>query len=998
MAESVAITLVATPIVDLVIKKLASRAWNELKSLCRLDTRGLETSLAKIMYVLEEAERRPVAADSTPALYRWLSKLKDAAYDADDVVYECHAEVLRQKTESKVSGFLSFNNNNTFAFRRRMSKKLKDVMKTLTEIEEDQQWHVLNAVLQQWLVLKAQRQTAGAEILDQGRRTSSVLIPTKIYGREDDQEKVKDYLINEGKNEQVTVVAIVGLGGIGKTTLAQSIYNDETIIQEFDRRLWVWVSTDFRVETILRNMIEHITGETCSLVHIDPLHQHLRGLLGGSRFLLVLDDVWNEDEDQWRRLQSHLRLGEKGSKILVTARCVRVARTMRCNHMHQLKTLSDDDCWEIFKGRAFGANRVEETPNLEQIGREIAKKSGGLPLAAEALGSYLGTGKLNWLEIQRTKMWRLPEERTKILSALKLCYHHMPSDLKQCFAYCSLFPKSYKLRKEKIICLWSAEGFIPSIAEGLLGVGSADSSYLDSLLEIHFLQDAERHHNGTVIACQMHDVVHELACSLARDEFMFAIEDNIKSRHTWTQSSCRYLSIIFDNSSLDSLNNSSCKIDKVRSFVSLPQERNPRRNLTEDNWKMLLKLSLLRVLDLSFIDISELPPAIRYLQLLRHLNLSSTNIRKLPHTITSLYYLLTLNLAYCRRLEELPSGLSTMKSLKHLDVYGCDSLTCMPALGPLKSNLRVLTMFIVGTTEGHTIKELQHVKITGRLQIKNLHNVNGQEGARRVNLESKDLQQLELHWNESCDIARGETSRNNARDVLEGLKPCPNLEELTISGYGGIQFPDWMSADGLRGVTELSLVNCEVSALSSWREGLKSFISLRKLKISNCGKLRCLPDNITQLHISSLRILDISDNENLTSLVEKEEEQDQVPILFASLQSLMLGKCKSMVKLPEWLDRLTSLKSLDLSACCNLGTLRQLKPLVGRASITLCPDLARRCKEEIDEDWNMPIVSITITEETQLGGEQEIRNNLPSISSVVTKRDSASRLTAMMLR
>ncbi|XP_043712704.1 LOW QUALITY PROTEIN: putative disease resistance protein RGA3 [Telopea speciosissima] len=257
------------------------------------------------------------------------------------------------------------------------------------------------------------------------------------------------------------------MGGLGKTTLAQLVYNDERVKNHFDARIWVCVSDDFDVKRLTKAIIESMGGTANDLTELDPMQSRLREMLSRRKsFLIVLDDVWNEDQDKWDMVKSSLTCGNEGSAILVTTRIEKVASIMGTFPAHHLKGLSEDDCWALFKQRAFGdGSREVENTNLEAIGKEIVKKCGGVPLAAKALGSLMRfTHTQNeWLFVRESEIWDLPEdEENTILPALRLSYNHLPSHLRQCFAYCSIFPKDLRMEKEQLVHLWMANGFIPS--------------------------------------------------------------------------------------------------------------------------------------------------------------------------------------------------------------------------------------------------------------------------------------------------------------------------------------------------------------------------------------------------------------------------------------------------------------------------------------------------------------------------------------------------------
>ncbi|MCI09481.1 NBS-LRR resistance protein, partial [Trifolium medium] len=246
------------------------------------------------------------------------------------------------------------------------------------------------------------------------RQTSSFIAEPKVYGRDHDKENIVQFLLTQARDcEFLSVYPIVGLGGVGKTTLAQLVYNDHRLKSNiFHTKIWVCVSEDFSVKRILCSIIESITREKCDALDLDVIQRKVQELLQSKRYLLVLDDVWNKNQElefglnqeKWNKLKSVLSYGSKGSCCLVSTRDEVVASIMGTCHTHHLSGLSENECWLLFKQYAFGHGR-EEQVELVEIGKEIAKKCGGLPLAAQALGGLMRSrsGEKEWLEIKESR-------------------------------------------------------------------------------------------------------------------------------------------------------------------------------------------------------------------------------------------------------------------------------------------------------------------------------------------------------------------------------------------------------------------------------------------------------------------------------------------------------------------------------------------------------------------------------------------------------------------
>ena len=212
-----------------------------------------------------------------------------------------------------------------------------------------------------------------------------------------------------------------------------------------------------------------------------------------------------------------LRCGANGSKVIVTTRIEKVALMMATLPIHHMGCLSEDDSWSLFKGRAFRMRRVEEKSELESIGKEMVKKCGGVTLAMKALGRLmcLKSMKSEWLSVKESQIWDLPASENSILPALRLSYHHLPPHLKQCFAYCCVFPKDCYLEMDKLIKLWMANGFIPF--KGSSELHDVGLDIFNELVWRSFFQDVREVYPGSIM-CRMHDLMHDLAMSIMRFE------------------------------------------------------------------------------------------------------------------------------------------------------------------------------------------------------------------------------------------------------------------------------------------------------------------------------------------------------------------------------------------------------------------------------------------------------------------------------------------------
>ena len=340
--------------------------------------------------------------------------------------------------------------------------------------------------------------------------------------------EIKEYMIKRllsdnstSRKKRIDVISIVGMGGAGKTTLAQLLYNDEPVQEHFQQKAWICVSEEFSLLKITKSILQTIGSDTQG-ESLDLLQQNLKKCLVDQKFLLVLDDVWEKSTGEgeglrvplrraWETLRTPFLAAAEGSKVVVTTRDRKVAEIMRAD-IHTLEGLSEEHSWSLFEKLAFEDEESGPYPQLESIGRKIVAKCKGLPLAVKSLGSllYSKTDASEWEKILESEIWSLKDD--EILPSLILSYQDLPLHLKQCFAYCSIFPKDYEFDKESLILLWMAEGLVqfPKSNERMVEVGE---QYLDELLSKCFFQKSVTKESGFV----MHDLIHDLAQCISRE-------------------------------------------------------------------------------------------------------------------------------------------------------------------------------------------------------------------------------------------------------------------------------------------------------------------------------------------------------------------------------------------------------------------------------------------------------------------------------------------------
>ncbi|QHO22219.1 putative disease resistance RPP13-like protein 1 [Arachis hypogaea] len=450
----------------------------------------LKISLFAAEAVLDDAEYKQLGDDR---VRDWLNCLRDAVYDADDFL---DAVLTKAATQKEVRSFLP-------GFFLNRHRKMADNMEGVVARIE--------FLVNQKDNLGLQKSTKDNNLSSSSSswRETTCLMEGNIYGRENDQQALIK-IINDKSESQLSVIPIVGMGGVGKTTLAKWAYS---VVEGFDLKAWVCISETFDVDEITKKTIEEITKTTCSLGSLNLLQNELQKILSGKKFFIVLDDVWSEDANKWKQFITPFQCGAKGSTILLTTRNQEVASVVQTCPSCTLNELSEESCWLLFAANACfpESNR---NPTLVDVGRQIVNKCKGLPLAVETLGRMLG-GKDDveeWKAVLRSAIWDFPMKNSKIIPALLISYFQLPPYLKRCFVYCSLFPKDYYFNKDKLILLWMAEDLLrlPKRGESLEEVGSQCFEELASRLFFKPYKFSSK-------IFLMHDLLHDLAIFLAGD-------------------------------------------------------------------------------------------------------------------------------------------------------------------------------------------------------------------------------------------------------------------------------------------------------------------------------------------------------------------------------------------------------------------------------------------------------------------------------------------------
>ncbi|GAY61485.1 hypothetical protein CUMW_210350, partial [Citrus unshiu] len=919
---------ILTASVDLLVNKLASEGilFFARQEKIQDDLMKWENMLEMIKVVLDDAEEKKT---TNRFVKKWLGKLQNLAYDVEDLLDEFQTEAFRRKLllENREPAAAHDQPSGSRTRTSKFRKLIPTCCTTFTPQSIQFDYGLMSKIKEingRFQEIVTQKNSLGLNVSSAGRstedrqrrETTSLVNEAKVYGRETEKRKIVELLLKDDSRNDggFSVISITGMGGLGKTTLAQLVYNDKQVEDHFDLKAWTCVSDDFDVKRLTKTILTSIVPEqNVDNLNLNKLQEELKKKLSQKKFLLVLDDVWNENYNDWVDMSRPFEAGAQGSKIVVTTRNQQVAKIMRPDQAYELKNLSTEDCLSVFAQHSLGTRDFSSHKSLEDIGKKIVIKCNGLPLAAKTLGGLL-CGEHDrgvWEDVLSSKIWELPEDRCPIIPALAVSYYYLPPILKQCFAYCSLFPKDYEFEEEEIILLWCASGFLDHKESGNPNA-DLGRKFFRELRARSFFQQSSNNTSRFV----MHDLVSDLA-QWAAGEMYFTMEytSEVNKQQRFSRY-LRHLSYIPEYYDGGKRFEDLYDIQHLRTFLPVMLSNRSRGYLAPSILPKLLKLQRLRVFSLRGYHISELPDSVGDLRYLRYLNLSGTNIRTLPESVNKLYNLHSLLLEDCDRLKKLCADMGNLIKLHHLNNSNTDSLEEMPlGIGKLTC-LQTLCNFVVGKDSGSGLRELKLLThLHGTLNISKLENVKDVGDAKEAQLDGKkNLKVLMLQWTNSTD---GSSSREAEieKDVLDMLEPNKNLEQFCISGYRGAKFPTWF--------------------------GDSSFSKLVTLKFEYCGMCPTLP-SVGQL--PSLKHLAVC---GMTSVKRLGSEfyGNVSPIPFPCLETLGF---KDLQEWEDWIphgssqgvERFPKLRELHILRCSKLkGTFPEHLPALEKLVIEGCEEL-----------------------------------------------------------
>ncbi|KAK4420255.1 Disease resistance protein RPP13 [Sesamum alatum] len=757
-----------------------------------------------------------------------------------------------------------------------------------------------------------------------------------IFGLDEDMSNLKYMLL--GDMSGLLLVPMYGMAGIGKTTLAKQIYGDPDIVSHFECRVFVSIGPKYRLREILLTILAQILNLGIDNTHVESeeeLLSHLHSCLSGRRYLIVLDDVW--DEKVWNMLSGCLPDDKMGSRIMLTSRIEGVALHISSDAgkiFHKMRFLNEEESWHLLRAKVFGEENLCP-PQLEKAGRKIAENCQGLPLSIIAVAKHLSQFEKTqeyWQKVANEVHLVIGADK-EVSKVLSLSYYYLPQHIKACFVYIGIFPHDYDISATKLIKLWCAEGFLESwrawmSSEDIEHVESEnfdmdskndfllrDSTSedfamkcLEDLVSRNVVQVRERSSSGGIKACNVYSAFWHICIREAMEDKFFHVINSCANQDIERQRRlCIHKNALFG---IKDVLKSMAAIKNAHSLLCTgPHHQYPV--------PISLGFGFLKVLDALTIRFFGFPNEVVKLVQLRYLAItyngelppSISNLQNLQYLIVH-RYLNILSLGACG--AYLPMEIWSMQELRHLQVMG-SNLPCPTSEDALLPNLLTLLDVSVRTCTKKVLKRVPNLKRLGiRIEL-------------ALDVESSCCYHLfdYLH---------------DVKLELDDIEPscCCNHREYFFQFESELDVPEPLCRfDHLKYLHKLESLKCYVVSPNLHLVGPTSPYpifppGLRKLTLSGTGfpweymsaivelpnlevlKLRCYafrgPKWETEEEdFSALKFLLLEDTDLEDWYVDYES--------FPSLERLSLQHCYKLKEIPFEIGELPNLETIELVDC-----------------------------------------------------------------------------------
>ncbi|XP_062082949.1 disease resistance protein RPM1-like [Humulus lupulus] len=526
----------AESVVSFLLEKLSSLLEGEAKLMSgfRNEVVFVKNELDRMRAFLRSAD---ASEDEDEEIKVWVKQVREVAYDIEDILDDFLYRFEHTKRHG-VYGHLCkmVRGIKNLKARHRIASQLHNIKVRVTDIFEGHKRYGYKLGCIEIGSSSGTKPLYSSEL----RSDARLLEEAQLVGIDSHKQDLLSFLVED--TSQLQVAAVVGMGGLGKTTLVSSVYNDLQAKNHFHQHeAWVTVSQSFKLDDLLRQIIRQsfktfnlpLSEEVEKSTDTHFLKRTIVDFLHGKRYLLVLDDIW--DVDAWEAVKAAFRNNNNGSRLIITTRIADVATSSTKDvggKIFHLNPLSFEDSWTLFCAKAFQGNPCPT--HLEKISKDILKRCEGLPLAIVAIGSMLATKDIykvdEWEIVDRSLRAELQgNKKLKGMQAiLSLSFNDLPYNLKYCFMYVSVFPEDYLIKRNVLIRLWIAEGFIEE-AEGRPLEEVANGCF-NELINRSLVQVKDRYDDGRIKSCRVHDILRETMLLKSKDQSFATITNKESGR------------------------------------------------------------------------------------------------------------------------------------------------------------------------------------------------------------------------------------------------------------------------------------------------------------------------------------------------------------------------------------------------------------------------------------------------------------------------------------
>lgn len=684
-------------------------------------------------------------------------------------------------------------------------------------------------------------------------------VEDKVIGFEDPAKDVIEFLTGRSRSDELEVISIVGMPGIGKTTLARKVLNDPMIEYEFFTRVFIHVSQDFERKDVFLSILASIgrIDEAANKMSDDELADELRKHLN-YKYLIVIDDLWTNDA--WDKLKSAFPNNKKGSRVLITTRNAAVAHyTNKKTQPYYLRSLLPEESRELLRDKVFGENYCPE--ELQRYESVILDKCDGLPLAILVVAGILRNNREDahwWKGVAENVHDYVAKNDKQGHDVIRRSYNHLPYNLKLCFLYFGVFPEYFEIPVWKLTRLWIAEGFIQH--QGLMNLEDVAEYYLQELVDRSLVMIGQKRPDGRIKTCRMNNMLQDFCKKEALEENIFREIKRFDESTSAPYSSSLNTRRLCINSHILEYFRGKPTGDYVRSFLSFPREQ---IQLPQEHISSIPKaFKLLKVLDIRSIIFTRFPAEFVYLFLLKYIAISC-NFKVFPEKLSTLLNLQTIIIDTSSPALEIKADIWKMAQLRHLHTNCSTSIPKGKEDSLINANLQTLSTISPECCKREVFErtpKLRKLGIRGRLGtvieeiFDSLVKLNFLENLKLLNDDiTTRLYSLPQENKFPRKLTRL-TLENTSIDwkYMSILGKLENLEVLKLKDNAFLgQF--WHTED--RGFRCLRVLHIGRTDLVVWKASASNFPSLRSLFLRYCDRLEAIPSGLGD--ISSFHVIDL---------------------------------------------------------------------------------------------------------------------------------------------